>query len=114
MWFSHLVINRNWKKCFDLKIWLFSAGRAHLRGDHVLHPDRPLLHRHRADHRTHREDGEHRSEEQHGTGDDNKNLKWGEWNWSKLYLWHNKIIRKVAPKNATDQKPGKMFKVFYQ
>ena len=50
------------------KLTLFPVGRAHLRGDHVLYPDRPLVHHHREDHRPHREDRQHPAEEQHGTG----------------------------------------------
>ena len=46
----------------------FPVGRSHLRGRDVLHPDWSLVHRHREDHCSHREDPQHRPEEQHGSG----------------------------------------------
>ncbi len=56
-------------KHFEIIFKIVAVGCSHLRGNHVLDPDRSLLHRHREDHRSHREDDQHLAKKQYGAGD---------------------------------------------
>ena len=64
----HLTESQLAKSCGNYFVYEAGASMVKKKVYKRLPSDRPLLHRHREDHHPHREDGQHRAEEQHGTG----------------------------------------------